>query len=190
MSAVRGILLAAGASVRFGANKLLQQLPDGTPVAVASARNLVAVLPDTVAVVRPGSAELEALLREAGCEVVVCECAFEGMGYSLSHAVAASGDVKGWVVTLADMPFIKPETLRSVADAVTHGALIAAPSLNGERGHPVGLAASLREELEAITGDEGARRVLKKHVNSIQLIPTDDAGVLRDIDRPEDMPNH
>ncbi len=185
---VRGILLAAGASVRFGANKLLQKLPDGTSVAVASARNLVAALPDTIAVVRPGSAELETLLRETGCEVVVCQCAEDGMGYSLKHAVAASVNVQGWVVALADMPFIQSETIRRVADAIADGATIAAPSFKGERGHPVGLGAALRDELEALSGDEGARRVLQRHAASIKLIEVEDAGVHRDIDRPEDLP--
>ncbi len=184
---VRGILLAAGASVRFGANKLLQKLPDGTPIAVASARNLVAALPDTIAVVRPGSAELERLLREAGCEVAVCQCAEDGMGYSLKHAVALSENVEGWVVALADMPFIQPATIQRLAEAVAGGATIAAPSFNGERGHPVGFGVLLRSELEALSGDEGARRVLKRHAASIRLIETDDPGIHRDIDRPEDL---
>src|SRR5258706_5008593 len=75
---IRGILLAAGSSSRFGANKLLHPLPEGTnagtdagtPIAVASARHLVTALPHPIAVVRPGAAELEAALRNAGCEVV------------------------------------------------------------------------------------------------------------------------
>ena len=183
----RGILLAAGASSRFGANKLLHPLPDGTPIAIASARTLLAALPGALAVVRPGSEPLQKLLREAGCEVTVCPRAEEGMGLSLAHAVAASGTAGGWVVALADMPFIRPDTITAVAARLEAGALIAAPVLCGERGHPVGLSAALREELLVLQGDEGARSVLKRHAVSIQLVEVDDAGIHRDVDTPGDL---
>jgi len=183
----RGILLAAGASSRFGANKLLHPLPDGTPIAIASARSLLAALPGSLAVVRPGSEALQALLREAGCEVTVCHRAEEGMGLSLAHAIAESADASGWVVALADMPFILPGTISAVAARLNAGALIAAPALRGERGHPVGLSAVLRQELLDLQGDEGARSLLRRHVTSIQLIEVDDAGIHRDVDTPGDL---
>ena len=187
MSRPRGILLAAGASSRFGANKLLHPLPDGTPIAIASARNLLAALPGSLAVVRPGSEALEKLLLEAGCEVTVCPRAEEGMGLSLAHAIAASANVSGWVVALADMPFLRPDTIGAVATRLEAGALIAAPALRGGRGHPVGLSAALREDLLALQGDEGARSVLKRHAASIQLVEVDDAGIHRDVDTPGDL---
>ncbi len=189
---IRGILLAAGSSSRFGANKLLHPLPAGTagagmPIAVASARNLAAALPNPIAVVRPGVPALESALREAGCEVVVCPNADEGMGASLAFAVAAARDAYGWVVALADMPYLRPDTITAVAQWVADGAVIAAPVHNGGRGHPVGLTEWVREELLALRGDEGARRILQRHAGSIQLIPVDDPGTLRDIDTLQDL---
>jgi molybdenum cofactor cytidylyltransferase len=188
---IRGILLAAGSSSRFGANKLLHPLPDGphagTPIAVASARNLAGALPRPIAVVRPGVAALEAALREAGCEVLACPEAEQGMGASLACAVAASRDAFGWVVALADMPYIRPDTIAAVARWLRDGAVIAAPVHNGSRGHPVGLTEWVRDELLALRGDEGARRILQRHAASIQLIPVDDPGTLKDIDTPQDL---
>ncbi|MCE7877990.1 MAG: nucleotidyltransferase family protein, partial [Betaproteobacteria bacterium PRO3] len=67
-----GILLAAGSARRFGGDKLLALLPDGTPVGVASARTLVAVLPRTVAVVRSGDDALADALADAGATIVRC----------------------------------------------------------------------------------------------------------------------
>ena len=188
---IRGILLAAGSSSRFGANKLMHPLPagphQGLPMAVASARHLAEALPNPIAVVRPGVPELEAALREAGCEVVVCPNAEEGMGASLAYAIAAARDAYGWVVALADMPYLRPETITTVAKWVGDGAVIAAPFYEGRRGHPVGMTEWVREELLALRGDEGARRILQKHAGSIQKIPVDDPGVLQDIDTPEDL---
>jgi len=184
---IAGILLAAGAGSRFGGGKLLHPL-DGVAIGVRSARNLMAAGLTVLAVVRPGSEELRRLLEAAGCTVTECANASEGMGASLAHAVAQVGDAAGWVVALADMPRIRPPTIQGVADAVRAGAPIAAPEFRGERGHPVGFGAALRDELLACRGDEGARSVLKRHHAEIRLMPVDDPGVLFDIDRREDVP--
>lgn len=46
--------------------------------------------------------------------MIVCTNADDSMGASLSTAVAASGDVFGWVIALADMPYIRPETIGKI----------------------------------------------------------------------------
>lgn len=184
---VAGILLAAGAGSRFGGGKLLH-LIDGVAIGVRSARNMMAAGLRVLAVVRPGSDELTRLLQAEGCTVTECANAADGMGVSLAHAIAQTRDAPGWVVALADMPRIRPETIRTIADAVRGGVLIAAPSYHGERGHPVGFGAALREALLACRGDEGARPILKRHHAEIQLLPVDDPGVVFDIDRREDVP--
>ena len=194
---VAGILLAAGAGSRFGSGassgggKLLHQL-DGVAIGVRSARNMQAAGLVVTAVVRPGSDELVRLLQGEGVDVTVCDNAAEGMGVSLAHVIAHTQkhgrEPAGWVVALADMPRIQPATIRCIADAVRAGALIAAPSYHGERGHPVGFSATLRDALLVCSGDEGARAVIQKHRAQVQLIPSDDAGVVYDIDSRADLP--
>jgi len=182
-----GILLAAGASKRFGSDKLLYPLAGGTPVAVAALANLRAAIPHVIAVVRPGVPILENRLSEAGATVILCANADEGMGASLATAVAASGEVAGWVIALADMPYIRPETIAKIAASLAAGAAIVAPAYRGERGHPVGLSARFRAQLEALRGDEGARSVLRENADLVKLIDVDDPGVCRDIDTPADL---
>jgi molybdenum cofactor cytidylyltransferase len=188
----RGILLAAGYSKRFGSNKLLHPLPAGspdagTPIALAAARHFVEALPQSVAVIRPRAQRVGKMLREAGCNTVVCKNAAEGMGVSLAEGVRASADAHGWVVALADMPYIKPETARIIARALSEGAAIAAPSYRGERGHPVGFARRFLDDLTGLRGDAGARDILRAHPDWITLYEVDDPGVLRDIDEPSDL---
>ena len=182
-----GILLAAGASKRFGSDKLMHTLAGTTPVAVAALANLRSAIPHVIAVVRPGVPLLENRLSEAGATVILCANADEGMGASLATAVGASGDVAGWVIALADMPYIRPETIAKIAASLAEGAAIVAPSYRGERGHPVGLSARFRAQLEALGGDEGARSVLRQHAQLVKLIEVDDPGVCRDIDTPADL---
>ena len=191
-AAIRGILLAAGYSKRFGSNKLLQALPAGspqagTPIALAAARHFLDALPDSVAVVRPRAQKLAKILRDAGCNTVMCKNAGEGMGTSLAAGVRATPDANGWIVALADMPFVRPDTIRTVAKALQEGASIAAPSFQGKRGHPVGFARRFYEELSTLHGDDGARQFLKQHPDWVTLFEVDDPGVLRDIDKPSDL---
>ena len=182
-----GILLAAGASKRFGSNKLMHPLPGGTPVALAALANLRKALPHVIAVVRPGVPILEHRLSEGGATVIQCVNADDGMGASLATAVGASGTVTGWVIALADMPYIRPETIGRIAATLAAGAAIVAPAYKGQRGHPVGVSARFRAQLEGLRGDEGARSVLKEHAGLIKLIDVDDAGVCQDIDTPDDL---
>lgn len=183
---IAALLLAAGKSSRFGANKLLHPL-DGVPIALHAAIALKSACPDALAVVSPGS-PLQALLAQAGLRTVVSERAHEGMGESLKSGIVATPEADGWLVALADMPFIRPTTHLNIERALWHGAAIAAPAFRGERGHPVALSARFRSDLLALGGDAGARAILKSHAREIRLIEVDDPGVLMDIDTPQDLP--
>jgi molybdenum cofactor cytidylyltransferase len=187
---IRGILLCAGASSRFGSQKLLHPLADGRALAVHAAERLIAGVGNALAVVRPGSETLKRALEDAGCEVLVAERASEGMGVSLATAISATPDSDGWIVALGDMPRIQPATHRAVAVALRGGALIAVPFLesNGERGHPVGFSQPLRALLVAMQGDLGARNILMDHAKDITKVPVNDPGIFADIDRPGDLP--
>lgn len=185
---VGAILLAAGSATRFGSNKLLHALPHDVPIAVQSARHLKAVFgEEVIAVVRSGAEPLgEALARE-GCRVVPCPRAEHGMGESLACGVRAATGWGGYIVALADMPFIRASTIEAVREALKGGAPMAAPYFRARRGHPVGIAGRFREELEALRGDEGAKKLVAAHAAALIKIPVGDPGVLRDIDKPSDL---
>jgi len=187
---VAGLLLAAGLGTRFGGGKLGFPIPAAggatVAIAVAALRNLAAIVPHPVVVVRGGD-PLAAQYQREGARVVVAERAAHGMGASLAAGVASLPDDSGVVVALADMPWIRPATIRRVVEAVAQGALIAAPRHRGERGHPVGFAPRLRHELEALDGDRGARALMTAHRDAMALIEVDDPGVLRDVDTRADL---
>ena len=191
MSAV-GILLAAGRGRRFdpggAANKLLQTLPDGELVVVASARALLAVLARVVAVVRPGDAAVAQALHALGCEVTVCANADSGMGASLVHAVRHSlPHASGWVVALGDMPYVRASTIERLCDALDAGAAIAVPTFEGRRGNPIAFGRQHLPALLALTGDAGARAIVQ--ANPVMRVAVPDPGIAQDIDKPSDILN-
>lgn len=183
------ILLAAGSGSRFGGDKLLHPLPDGTPIGVAAARNLLAVVPDVVAVVRPGDFPLADLLEQEGCSVTVCPDAARGMGASLAHGVSARRNADGWLVALADMPSIKGATIAAIVRELDAGRDLVAPAYKGQRGHPVGFGKRFGAQLATLDGDSGARDVIAAYEAELTLIECDDPGVVNDIDRLEDLKN-
>jgi molybdenum cofactor cytidylyltransferase len=182
-----GVLLAAGAGSRFGGGKLLASLPDGTPLGVRAARTLRSGVDGGVAVVRPSDQALAGLLAVEGLDVVFFPGADDGMGASLAFGVSAVPEADGWIVALADMPFVRRETIETVAAMLRRGAWIAAPCHGGKRGHPVGFARALFSELVRLGGDQGARALLDRYAERVELFETEDPGISLDIDTLRDL---
>ena len=184
---ITGILLAAGSASRFGGGKLLHPLADGTPIGVASLRILKSALPDVIVVVRAGDEKLRAIFEAENVPVQVSRDAHLGMGHSLVCGIDASADADGWLIALADMPFLLPATIEAVAQRVAETGRIALPAYRGERGHPVGFGSRYRDELLKLGGDAGARVLIGRHGDDVEVIDRDDPGILRDIDTKADL---
>ena len=182
-----GILLAAGKGDRFGGGKLLSTLPDGLPIALAAARNLQPACDRLLVVLRPGDTALADLLTADGFAVMVCHDAEAGMGHSLAAGVRASPEAGAWIVALADMPFIQSTSHHGVAARLRTGDSLVATKFQGRRGHPVGFSGRWRDQLSVLTGDQGGKAILEQHPDELNLIAVDDPGVVRDVDRPEDL---
>lgn len=186
---IAGVLLAAGESTRFGSHKLLQHLPDDTPLILAALHALRAGVDEIITVVRPNDAALVRLLAKEKTRIVVCADANRGMGASLACGVRASPTAEGWLVALGDMPFVPTGIITSLAQQLRAGAGIVAPSHTGQRGHPVGFARTFFRELSQLDGDTGARDIIAAHENQLTLLPCANPGILRDVDTPGDLPS-
>jgi molybdenum cofactor cytidylyltransferase len=183
--AIAALLLCAGASRRFGGDKLLA---GAEPLAARSARALREGAGHALAIVPPGADALRGILESQGCEVLATERSARGMGASLAAGVAATAGAAGWIVALGDMPRVRAATIARVKAALERGAAIAAPcDAAGRRGHPVGFSAALREELLALDGDLGARELVARNEALLERIVTDDAGIFVDVDTPADL---
>lgn len=184
---IAGILLAAGQSRRFGGNKLLYPLPDGTPIAVAAARHLLSEFPETTAVVDDGDGEVAGLLAREGLRVVVNRSASIGMGTSIACGIAACRDAQGWVIALADMPYVPASLTGQIVSALKQGYDIVAPVYRRKRGHPVGFSNRHANALLQLSADKGARSVIAANRDTLHLIETAQQGVIVDIDSIEDV---
>ncbi|BFM14920.1 nucleotidyltransferase family protein [Maricurvus nonylphenolicus] len=182
-----GLLLAAGQGSRFGGDKCLAPLADGTPLVLQAARNLQGAVDHLVVIARPGDSALQQLMRDQGFTVVACDKAHLGMAESLKCGVAATPSASGWLIAFADMPFIQPASYQAVADSLSSDDSLCVPFCQDKQGHPVGFGCGYRQLLLALQGDVGARSILKQYPDKIQRLTLDDAGIVWDIDRPEDL---
>lgn len=150
---------------------------------------------------------LQAELLRAGLQIVICKDASSGMSASLRAGIKASPNVSGWIIALADMPLIKPSTYQAIATeaikqtkalkhtkATKHDQTVSAtqqsiivPSYQGQDGHPVYFPARFRDELLALSGDRGAKKLLHQYPEFVQRIAVDDAGILQDFDTRADF---
>ncbi len=184
---IQAILLAAGSSDRFGKNKLMHPLTDGTPMALMAVRTLLAVVGEVTVVVRPEDGALNKALSAEDLILTLCGHSHRGMGASLACGVRATEHADAWIIALADMPFIRPSTINAVYEALREGAPLVAPVYAGKRGHPVGIGSIFREQLLELQDDFGARKLLSRNKESLRPIEVDDPGILQDIDIPADI---
>jgi len=161
------VVLAAGASTRFGSPK--QQLllePVLERVRRSSLTEIVVVL---------GAHALAPSAR-----TVLCADWQRGPGASLRCGLAVlPPGTRAAVVVLADGPELAPAAIERVLAAWrAGGAPVLAASYGGERSHPVLLARSVWSRLP----DAGARAL------EAELVACDDLGAPGDVDRLEDLP--
>jgi molybdenum cofactor cytidylyltransferase len=181
------VLLAAGSSRRFGSVKLLAPLQNGIALGLQSALNLRQAGIPVVVVVNPAQTALTQLYQTYQFATLINAQAQQGIGASIAAGVRATQHANGWLIALADMPFIQAETLAQLWQVLITGAALVAPCYQGQRGHPVGFSAAFKTALVALNQDQGAQRLLQQQQAPLQLIQTQDAGVVLDIDTPGDL---
>jgi len=194
---IAAVVLAAGASSRFGSDKLLHPVTlrgVTMPLAAHSLLPWLETFGQITVVVRPGAesfcSAIETALgetRSAQIDWIECADAAQGMAASLVCGVRANSDAAGWLIGLADMAAVPVSAIAAVRNALLDGADMAAPSRAGRRGHPVGFASHYFDQLLDLQGDNGARRLLERDIPQVTDIKIDDAGIFADIDVPGDL---
>jgi molybdenum cofactor cytidylyltransferase len=188
---VAAIVLAAGASRRMrGRDKLLEPVA-GAPVLrrVAEAARASAA-DEAVAVIPPGDGARRAALEGTGVAIVEAADCADGMAASLRAglaAVAARADAV--VVLLADMPEIGAGHIDRLIAAYDPGRsreVCRAVAADGRPGHPVLFGRRFFGSLAELTGDRGARDVVRRAQDFVADVPLEGAAAVTDLDTPED----
>ncbi|MDM9652319.1 nucleotidyltransferase family protein [Pseudomonas sp. CW003PS] len=185
---IAALMLAAGYSRRFGADKRRLVLADGRSLLAASLALPCSMLEDVWLVLRPDEALTELELPQ-GVHIVQNPATAEGMGHSLAagaQRLLAESHADAVAIFLADMPSIRRHSLEALMACAAPDRIVL-PSHQGKRGHPVLFGRNFWPQLATLSGDAGAKPVLQQNPNAVSIVELDDPGVLQDIDTPADL---
>lgn len=188
-SGISAVVLAAGMSRRMGAPKQLLQV-EGQPILERTLAHVRESAVDEIVLVLGFAADaITRQISTEGLKVVRNEAYEQGMGTSLRRGLAAVNPrAKGALIVLADQPFVQAATFNRLMECHRSSeAKIILPLYNGFRGNPVLLDRAVFPSLRELTGDVGCRAVFGNYKGGIQKLPVNDAGILLDIDSPEDL---
>ncbi len=185
--ATAAVVLAAGRGVRFGGDipKPLLPFAGETLLTRSLSTALASRLAPVFCVVSDVRVEDEVL---EGVEVVHNTDPTRGIASSLQaalDALAGNEAIGAVVVGLADQPLVSAEAYRRLATARDDATPLAVATYGGVRGNPVMIARALWPEAMALSGDEGARVLIRRF--GAREVPCDDTGEPTDIDTPDDL---
>ncbi len=113
-----------------------------------------------------------------------------GMGSSIAAAIdeIQQKEIQGAMIVPADMPELTQMDLKTVATAFESSpeAIIQAITPNGKKGHPVVFPRSTFENLKTLSGDEGARSILRTYPSLLQYVTLPFSHAETDLDTPEE----
>ena len=182
------VILAAGQSCRMRGSDKMLELVAGQPLirhqalkAMATGQPVWVALPPD----RPFRAEALDGLQIGRISVV--EAAL-GLSHSIRAANAAVPPEWAVMFWLADLPEIETSDLILLLEAnrMSPQVIVRATTQSGKMGHPVLFPPRFRADLNSLTGDEGARDILKRLAGETACVPLAGNRALTDLDTPED----
>jgi CTP:molybdopterin cytidylyltransferase MocA len=185
------VVLAAGSGLRLGRGPKAHVAISGKTFLewiVSSSRE--AGLLDIVVVSSRGDAAMPRACEALGVRMVVNDEPTRGMSSSVRIGLTAGialAEMTGALIWPVDVPRVRSATIRLIADKLDQGADVSAhPVYRAASGHPIALGSDVIGELALRLEGPLRHALAQMHVKRID-VPCDDAGVVTDINTPDDL---
>ena len=184
------VILAAGESRRMGAPKALlpyrsknftEHLLEVTNHPRVGIRRIV---------VGAHAEEIATKVNAGEAKIVINEEWQRGQLSSIQAAVRSlpAGETSGLLLCPVDHPLVSAKLVaRLIEEFEASGKLVVLPTYRGKRGHPLIFAASLYAEILAASLEVGARQVVWAHAGDVLEVPTEEEGVVLNLNDPETL---
>lgn len=170
----------------MGQNKLLMPWGETTVLGQVLKTLFQAGASETIVVMGHEAEAIRESVQDLPCRTYMNLRHSEGMGSSIAAGVKAClPNTEGFLIVPGDIPAISPELVGEILKRASENGIVV-PRSGVRLGQPVYFGRVCRSELEALSGDSGARNVLEAHRDHIQFIDVEDERVFEDIDTLED----
>ena len=183
-------ILAAGESRRMGEPKALVSVQGLTFVEHLFAATRLPRVGITRIILGAHAAEISAKLKFDPAMIVVNPDWPSGQLSSIHAAIRSlpADTTDGIILCPVDHPLVSRHLISAlIAQFDSSRKAIALPTYRGKRGHPVIFRATLYDELLAASPGVGARQVVWAHSQEIQEVPTEEEGVVLNLNDPESL---
>ena len=180
------ILLAAGNSKRFNGNKLLAIYKE-KPIYMHIVNNVLKLEVNKIICVTQYEEIKEALLN-TNINVVINTNSSLGISSSIKLGINFDKEADGYMFMVCDQPFITEKTLKILLDKFINGEKgIVCVGCGNNKGNPLIFSKIYINELLSLQGDNGGKRILKGHLNDLNVVNIDNEIELFDIDTQEEF---
>jgi molybdenum cofactor cytidylyltransferase len=183
------VILAAGESRRMGSPKALVPFRGVSFVQHLLNATRHSRIGVTRVVLGSGAEDIRAKLGADPAIIVVNPDWEDGQLCSIQVAIRSlPAATEGMILCPVDHPLISANLVAQLIKQFdSTGKLIALPTFRGRRGHPVIFRAPLYADLLAASADVGARQVVWTHADQIVEFPTEEEGVVLNLNDPETL---
>jgi molybdenum cofactor cytidylyltransferase len=187
-SMVSAILLAAGESKRMGEPKQLMSFGQSTILEQATDNLLGSAVKEVIVVLGYQAEEVIKTIAARPVKIAINPNYQQGMSTSIMAGLnLIDRQAQAVMLALGDQPFVDSQiTNRLIEEFYRHDKGIVLPTYHGKRGHPTIFAIKYKPELLKLTGDIGARQIIKDHPQDILEVAVDSESVISDIDTKSD----
>ena len=186
---ISAILLAAGQSKRMdGENKLTKEI-QGVPLIKHSVKNILASSIDELIIILGYQKEIiEKLIDKSGKIKFIFNKDFEsGMASSIKTGLNnLSEKTESFFICLGDMPMVGHDIYNQLIKSKANKEIIV-PTYKGQQGNPVLFDKSIKEKIMNITGDFGAKKILKLNKDQILNLEINDQSITKGFDTQDDF---
>jgi len=187
------IVLAAGKSARIAPeNKLLLPVQGKTIIQKVVEEIIPLKFPEVLVITGFEQDKIKKALQDYPVRLIRNPDYEQGMSASIRLGMLkAKSDIDGYMIFLADMPWIDQNTLKTLIRFfyTNPESTIVVPVFQKRRGNPVIFSKKYENDLLSLDGDSGARPIIKKFQDQVIEVPIPSERLLLDIDTWEDYEN-